>query len=66
MCQQFIIRDSLEEFIEHHVVDMRRASSIKFNDNFRVRIVAIEGSELTAGISEQDQEMFGFATGNFL
>lgn len=45
---------------------MRWSGSIKLDNGFRVRVVAVQGSELTASISKEHQEMFGFTSSDLL
>lgn len=45
---------------------MRWSGSIKLDNGFRVRVVAIQGSKLTASISKKHQEMFGFTSSDLL
>lgn len=58
--------DSLEKLIEHDVINMRWSGSVKLDNGFRVGVVAVQRSELTAGISEKHQEVFGFASSDLL
>lgn len=41
---------------------MRWSGSVKLDNGFRVGVVAVQRSELTASISKQHQEMFGFTS----
>lgn len=56
----------LEKLVEHDVVDMRWSCSVKLDNGFRVGVVAVQRSELTAGISKKHQKMFGFASSDLL
>lgn len=62
---QFQRNYSLEELIEHDVVNVCRARSIKLNNRLCVRVVAIKRPELTSCISKQHQKVFRFAARNF-
>lgn len=48
---------SLEEFVEHPIVDVFRPGAVKLGDLLRVGTVAVQRAELAAGIPEQHQEM---------
>jgi hypothetical protein len=57
---------SLEELVEHDVIDVRGPGAVKLHDRLGVRVVAVEGAELAACVSEQHQEVLGFAASDLL
>lgn len=59
-------RNSLEEFIEHHVIYVSWAGAVELNDSFGVGIVTVKCTELTASISKKNQEVLCLAASDLL
>jgi hypothetical protein len=57
---------SLEKLIEHDIVNVRRARSVKLNNGLRVGVVAVKRPELTSRVSKQHQKVLCFAARDFL
>lgn len=56
----------LEKFVEHEFVYLTGAGAIKLYYRFIFWPIAVQGAELATGIAEQDEEMFGLATIDFV
>lgn len=55
-----------EELIEHHIIDLARPSSVKFDNLLVLGPVTVQGPELATRIPKQHQEVFRLGPGNLL
>lgn len=56
----------LEKFVEHEFVYLTGTGAVKLYYRFIFWPIAVQSAELATGIAEQDQEMFGLATIDFV
>lgn len=61
----FTFQYLLEKFIEHIFGNLFRASSVQLRDFVTLGTIRVESSELTAGIPEQNEEVFAIRTCDF-
>lgn len=57
---------SLEELIEHPVINVLRPCAVQLGDLIRVRAVRVQRSELAARVSEQHEEVLALGARNLL